>query len=116
MIMTTPWLFIAGALCVLLAVIHTVLGEGLIFRKWTVLRPIPRGRAGIIRASWHALSLFGVSLGVILWRVPLDRVSALTLCASLFLSAVMIAVWTQFRHPGWIVMSLIALLVLLSQL
>lgn len=111
----SPWLFLAGAFCCVLAAAHSSLGEWLIFRHWRDAPPIPRSHAGIIRASWHALSLLGLAMGVILWRVPLDTPSAALLSASFFLSAGMIAVWTRFRHAGWILMALIGLLVLAAR-
>lgn len=112
----SPWLFIAGALCCALACIHSILGERLIFRRWRDGLPIPRSHAGIIRASWHVLSLLAVAVGLVLWRVPLDGLSAAVLIVAFALSAALIAVWTRFRHPGWLVITVIALLVLASRL
>ncbi len=110
-------LTIAGYLAIALGVVHSVLGERLIFSRWRKTEPdIPRQHRGIIWASWHALTLFGAVIGIILIRVPLDAPVLMLISAAMVLAAILVAYGTRGRHPGWIVLSMIGGFVGLSGL
>lgn len=108
-------LAVAGYLAIALGLVHSILGERLIFSRWRKAAPdIPRQHRGIIWASWHALTLFGAVIGIILIRVPLDAETLMVIAAAMALAAILVAYGTRWRHPGWIVLSVIGGLVGLS--
>jgi len=110
-------LAIAGYLAIALGLVHSILGERLIFSRWRKTAPdIPRQHRGIIWASWHALTLFGAAIGLILIRVPLDVPTLMIIAAAMVLAAILVAYGTRGRHPGWIVLSVIGGLVGISGL
>ena len=93
-------LAVAGYLAIALGIIHSILGEWLIFSRWRKAAPdIPRQHRGIIWASWHELMLFGAVIGIILIRVPLGA-DTLILVAPRRLG-------TCWRHPGWAVLTVL---------
>ena len=77
-------LAVAGYLAIALGIIHSILGEWLIFSRWRKAAPdIPRQHRGIIWASWHELMLFGAVIGIILIRVPLGADTLILIAAIL---------------------------------
>lgn len=110
-------LVIAGYLAIALGLVHSILGERLIFSRWRKTAPdMPRQHRGIVWASWHALTLFGAVIGIILIRVPMDTQTLMMTAAVMTLAAILVAYGTRWRHPGWIVLSVIGGLVELSGL
>lgn len=110
-------LAIAGYLAIALGLVHSVLGERLIFARWRKTPPdIPRQHRGIIWASWHALTLFGAVIGIILIRVPLDAPTIMIIGVVMVLAAIFVAYGTRWRHPGWIILTVIGGLVGISGL
>ncbi len=67
-------IFIAGCISILMGIVHSILGEVLIFKNWrsgtivpVVKTPEIKARhARIIWASWHVLTLFGCAIGIVL--------------------------------------------------
>lgn len=117
----TITLAIAGTLAVLLAIVHSLLGEMLIFRR---LSAEPDKNAGlslhqiaVLRGTWHLLSLFGCSFAAILFMLALDAPPATGLMvqglAATFLVSGLYWLWaTRGRHPAWIVLGAIGFLCL----
>ena len=114
------YLLMAGTLAFLLGIVHSVLGERMIFRLWkketnpTVLR---RYR-GILWATWHLVTFFGIALGLVLLqmagvRLPGDLIYYVAI--SMLAGAVLVFVGTKARHPAWLVLAVISLLCLLSE-
>ena len=125
------YLLYAGVLSILLGVVHSILGEVLVFKKlrnkhnnsWvTDISELPVRSIRIIWASWHVVTLFGIAIGVILLKF--DQVTSeqqtvvelikLPLFIALFLSALIVIVGTKGKHPGGLVLLIISGLVWLA--
>lgn len=116
----------AGLLALLIGIIHSLLGEWLIFRH---LRrngivptlpapPLSLRHVRIVWATWHIGSVFGAAFAALLlqaavhddpqaFRTLAGGVTALAYLAS----ALLVLVGTRARHPGWIGLGLVAFLV-----
>ena len=120
------YLFIAGSLALILGVIHSVLGESLIFRrlhashldKSTKTPFLSERHVRTLRATWHLISLFGWGFAAILIGLSwLD--SSINHLG--FIKGVMIVMFsisslywfigTRGKHPAWVVFITIAILV-----
>lgn len=117
-------LALAGALTFVVGAVHSVLGERLIFRRmreggWipTNGRPILHERhVRILWASWHVVTLFGWAMGAVLLQratteTPLDAWLEHAVAASMFGGSLLVLIGTRGRHPGWIGLLAVALLV-----
>lgn len=120
----------AGILCFILGLIHSVLGEYLIFRDKRNKGSLVPSKANmdlkerhlrIIWASWHLVSFFGWCIGAFLVKISLEQgkvdsefrdfiiQSAIyTMCASSFL----VLIGTKGKHPGWIILLIIGMLLI----
>ncbi|OKY27469.1 MULTISPECIES: hypothetical protein [Thalassotalea] len=123
-------LIAAGIFAILLGVIHSILGEWLIFKKLrhNTIVPTQGGtvlaarQIRIIWASWHLVTLFGWSLGAILWTIAfassshVDVIAITTnvIAVIMFCSALLVLFATKGKHPGWVVLTLISVLTMLS--
>lgn len=118
-------LFVAAAtLAFLTGLAHTVIGEILVFRRLRRGTLIPtfggdlllERNVRILWASWHALTLFGWSMGAMLFMLAAAAPSELAMGIARLISAGMatgalaVLIGTRGRHPGWIAMSLVAIL------
>ena len=104
----------AALLLVAMGVIHTLLGERLIFRARSVgAGTHDRGGwgryTGIVRATWHLASLLGWWIAAMLAhaaQAPVGAVlpgwSASLLVAVTVVGGILVAVQTKGRHPGWV--------------
>lgn len=124
--------FSAGILCILLGIIHSILGERLIFsnsHSTDDTKPKPskhdifKTYRGILWATWHLASIFGWSIGIILLKLSAHTQEMdekwITLLIHPFIFAmfggtVLVIVGTKGKHPGWIVLLCIGILLLLS--
>ena len=120
------YMFAAGIVAIITGVIHSTLGEIMIFRH---LRnhslvptlpapPLKERNVRIIWASWHLVTVFGWAFGVVLLQLssPSNDLAAKTLVlnASIFAFVVgsfIVLIGTKGRHPGWIAMLVVASLV-----
>ncbi len=112
----------AAALCVVLGLIHSVMGEVLIFQRWRRTPPkIPRQHRGIIRATWHITTLLAFVMAILMQTIssyPMDMVMHVmwhwTIVAC-FAACCLLVLWlTKGRHPGWIVLLIITGLLALA--
>ena len=118
--------FVAAAgLMFAVAAVHSVLGELLIFRRLRVGADVPtpggqllRARhVGILWASWHVVTVLGCALAVLLLRWAQFAVespagdAAPIVAGAMAVSAALVGVGTRGRHPGWIALLIVALLV-----
>jgi hypothetical protein len=114
-----PWLSSAAALCVLVALVHSVLGEWRIFRHLrrphhlvpteggTVLREF---QLRIVWGTWHGLSVMGLGLAAVLvWlatsadaRAASGGVVEACLAAALATTGLIVLVSNRGRHPAWL--------------
>ncbi len=119
----------AGILALLVSIVHSVLGEILIFRH---LRdgsliptmsapPLRRRHIRIIWATWHLATVFGLSFGVVLLQLASEpnglALQTLIKNAAIFAflgGSLLVLISTSGRHPGWIGLLGVAALVWLS--
>lgn len=123
------YLLIAGCLAFTLGLIHSVLGEILIFRQLLQTNlASSSGRAVLkerhirtLRSTWHIVTLFGWGFGTILFCFALsstasDQITATkNIMVAMFLVAA--AFWligTKGKHPAWVVLAIIAVFVWLA--
>lgn len=120
---------LAAVLMVLIGLVHSVLGERLIFRRMRRGQWIPteggkligEGHVRILWATWHGLTVFGWGMAaMILWMAlhpsaePGWLIMRHIVAASALGTSVLVLVGTQARHPGWIGLLAVALLVWLG--
>ncbi|NHQ88472.1 hypothetical protein HA050_20435 [Iodobacter sp. HSC-16F04] len=120
-------LLLAAVVAAATGVIHSLMGEMLIFRHVRQGGFVPSEGAAPLRerhirilwATWHLASVFGWAFSGILLSLALGYPAS----GSLILSAVMAAnfggallvfVGTKGRHPGWIALLAVAVLAWLS--
>ncbi len=109
-------LFSAGILSFFVGVIHSALGELLVFRrlrKGTIIptmgKPLLLERnVRILWATWHIATVFGSGIGAILLYLsqaesaPIATTFVVQAIAySMFASSMLVFIATKARHPGW---------------
>jgi len=123
-------LFSAGVIAVVVGLVHSVLGEVLIFKKLrhgTVIpthgKPLLRERnVRILWATWHIVTIFGWALAAILIYLSSESIKIDSkieflislIAASMFASSALVLVATKAKHPGWVGLLAVALLCWLS--
>jgi len=115
----------AAVLAIVTGVVHSLLGERLIFRHLRQSSLVPslpapplQGRnVRILWATWHLASVFGWAFAGLLWQLAKDPGAGLSansvLCASAagFLAgALLVLVGTRGRHPGWLALGAVGIL------
>ncbi len=124
--MTEPTLLaIASVLAIATGVVHSLLGEIMIFRHLRRSAVVPSQPAPplqerhvrILWATWHLASVFGWALAGLLWRLAqnpgfaLPASTVLGATAAAFLAgALLVLVGTRGRHPGWIALGAVGIL------
>ena len=119
------YLLSGGLLAIAVALVHSLLGEKLIFSRMrdsglvpTLGQPVLRERhVRILWATWHLVSIMGAAFGVILIyaaqplaQSELPRFVLITVFVTLVLSAALVLYATKGKHPGWIGLLGVALL------
>jgi len=118
------YLFLAGCLAVLLAIVHSVLGELLIFRHlrqspcFTLAEgPLKKRHLNTLWSTWHLISIFGLGFAALLmWLSQTDVMQSQSLGVLLiigvsFLISAAFWLWgTKGKHPAWFVLLAIAIL------
>lgn len=119
-------LAVAAGLSIVTGLVHSVLGERLIFRhlrRGTLVPQLgaPPLRARNIRilwATWHLASVFGWALAALLIglaaesaEAPVRQLVLHAVAAANAGGAILVLVGTRGRHPGWIALGAVALLV-----
>lgn len=119
------YLLIAAVLTLVLGLIHSILGEILIFRFLYKGGVVDETRTGLrtrqVRAlwtTWHLMSLFGCAIAVILLNMSgaISNASITTtesfvgqvLLVLFMVSAIFWMFGTRGKHPAWIVFLIIA--------
>ena len=118
-------LFIAaGVVALITGIVHSALGEILIFRHLRINGIVPTMAAPplrerhirIIWATWHLASVFGWAFAGILLRLaiaPEGSPSAMIVGAIVFANlagSLLVLIGTKGKHPGWIALLLVAVL------
>lgn len=122
------YLLTAAVLCFLLGVIHSFLGEFLIFkdkRKKGAFIPsqvnqdLKERHLRILWATWHLASVFGWCIGAILMKIAMDpntlglEITSFIISSSLYamiFSSFLVFIGTKGKHPGWVVLAAIGVL------
>lgn len=123
------YLMLASLLVAITGVVHSILGEKLIFSKLRVgqlvptmgVAPLTERHIRIMWATWHVVSLLGFSLSALLYwlSLPIPGVTIgvplkLMLGVPILLSGALVMWATKGKHPGWIALTLVSSLILLS--
>jgi hypothetical protein len=111
------WYFLsAGILAFIIGLTHSVLGEIHIFSRMRRggMIPIKGGVLGerhvrILWASWHVLTVLGWGMAALLIWLSLQLthshatlVLQYAVTLSMFLGSVLVLVGTKAKHPGWV--------------
>jgi len=116
---------IAGSLTIALGIIHSALGEILIFRHLrnsdifsdTGNAELKPRHYNTLWSAWHLVTLFGCGLGITLLVLsishsPVSSVNniSITISVMFIISAIYWLFGTKGKHPAWIVLSAISIL------
>jgi hypothetical protein len=119
----------AAILAIVVALVHSILGEMMIFRQLRKPgRVIPTDggerltwpNVRILWASWHVLTVFGVGMAAMLLRLASSPRTAehdfiaQVIAVSMLGGSLLVLVGTRGRHPGWIGLLGVAALVWLG--
>lgn len=111
------YLATAAGLATVIGVVHSLLGERLVFSRMRQGQWIPTNGGNVLRephvrilwAGWHALIALGLAMAAALWLLAAERVlsglhqSLLNIIAvGMVASAALVFFGTKARHPGWI--------------
>lgn len=123
------YLAVAAGLTVFLGVAHSVIGEILIFRYWrrggesnaALGAKLPRRHQRILWATWHLAAVFGWGIGAVLYKLavaqagsPLQDYIKCVLTITMLVGGLLVLGGTRGKHPGWIVLLMIAALIWLG--
>ena len=115
----------AAVLAIATGVVHSLLGERLIFRH---LRrsslvpslpapPLQARNVRILWATWHLASVFAWALAGLLWQLAREPGAALSArlvlsasAAAFVVSSLLVLVGTRGRHPGWVALGAVGVL------
>lgn len=107
----------AAVLATVTGVVHSLLGEWLIFRHLREAALVPslpapplRGRSvRILWATWHLASVLGWALAGLLWQLARSPEAVLpgntvlvVIAAAFSTGSLLVLVGTRARHPGWV--------------
>ncbi len=107
----------AGVLTMVIGLVHSVMGEYLIFRRMrkgtlipSVVQPLLRERhIRILWATWHVVTVFGFGFAAILLSsarpesaLDLRTFSLQAIAASTGIAACLVLWATKGKHPGWL--------------
>jgi drug/metabolite transporter (DMT)-like permease len=123
------FLLLAGCLMILVGLIHSFLGEKLIFSHLRMGQVVPthigiplrERHIRIIWATWHIVSILGFGMAGLLFWLALSSTSIenqqliKNIIATPMLLSAMLVLWaTKGRHPGWVGLSLVAIFIWVS--
>ena len=124
------YFLIAGILCIILGLIHSFLGEILIFKSKRQKGNIVPSKTSsdfkvrylrIIWATWHLATVFGWCIGTIIVKISLvqndlnssfSKMIIQPIIFAMFIGFLLVLVGTKGKHPGWIVLLLIGILLI----
>jgi hypothetical protein len=114
------YLLAAGVVAIGVGAIHSLLGEILIFRHLrdkTIVPalsapPLRERHVRILWASWHIPTVFSWAFAALILNVStLERAAIL----AFFTSAILVLIGTKGRHPGWVGLLAVAVLIWLAK-
>jgi hypothetical protein len=118
-------LAIAAVLAAVTGLVHSLLGEWLIFRhlrESAVVPSLPAPPLGgrnvrILWATWHLASVLGWAFAGLLWQLAHSSGAALpastvlgATTAAFLAGSLLVLVGTRGRHPGWVALGAVAVL------
>ena len=116
-------LFAAGLVSILVGLIHSALGEFLIFNKLRAGKlvpvlakaPLQERHVRILWATWHIASIFGWAVGGILIKLAtIDSAVSIVIAdyisIAMLASGLLVLIATKGKHPGWIGLCTVAIL------
>lgn len=117
-------LLAAAVLLFFIGVVHSVLGEKLIFirlrsriKDQTSL-DLSERHVRILWVSWHLVTLFGLVLVTVLVMMARGYLVNETLKSLIFcilvIASLMVLIMTKARHPAWMGLLLVAILIAMS--
>ena len=128
------YFLIAGILCFILGLVHSILGEILIFSSKRDKGRIVPSKKGpglreshlrIIWATWHLASVFGWAFGVVVIKissinntlsVESTDIIIQSIIYAMIAGSLLVLIGTKGRHPGWIVLLTIGILLIIGNL
>jgi drug/metabolite transporter (DMT)-like permease len=124
------YLATAAVLAFLVGLVHSVLGEMLIFGRLRQGRLVPTNGGSLLQerhvrilwASWHVLTVFGWCIAaVLLWlSLPSSNPSSAlfieqAIVFSMLAGSALVLLGTRARHPGWVGLLAVAVFVWLGR-
>jgi hypothetical protein len=112
-----PFLLAAGVLAIVVGLVHSVLGEVLIFRRMRSQGIVPTMGAPLLReshvrilwASWHIVTILGWAIAAILLRLAfltdyrvIETFVVNAIIIAMLSCALLVLIATKAKHPGWI--------------
>jgi len=118
---------IAGCIAIILSLAHSILGERMVLRRLMAWdgrgsdgsKQLSEQQRRVLWASWHLVTVFGLGFAATLLRASGSESFAGTpmVLAVTFLAAALYWFWaTRGRHPAWILLVAIGLLLGWNQL
>ncbi len=105
----------AGLLAIAVALVHSLLGEKLIFSRMRESSIVPTSGQPVLRerhvrilwATWHLVSIMGIAFGAMLIHAAqphaeLPRFVLITIVVTMVLSGALVLYATKGKHPGWV--------------
>jgi len=121
------YFFSAAAICVLVGIVHSLLGERLVFKKLRrhgivpneAAPPLQSRNIRILWATWHLASVFGLGFAAILFsaaegKTSLDSFAISAIILAFLSGSALVFIATKGKHPGWIGLLAVAVLVYLG--
>ena len=112
-----PYFLAAAVLLIAIGLIHSILGERIIFRRMRTQGMIPTQGGNLLRephvrilwATWHMASVLGWFCAAVLFWLALPSTQnvdttflAKALVITLLASSALVLIGTKGRHPGWV--------------
>ena len=116
------FLLAAGSLSIVIGLIHSALGERLIFKSLrqgkiapdASLSPLHEQHIGILWATWHLASILGFGIGATLIYIADTSEPIIFIVnvigVTMLLSSTLVFIATKAQHPGWFGLLVVALL------
>ncbi len=126
------YLLIAGLLCLILGLTHSILGEILIFKNKRkakkivpsiVRKDLKESHLRIIWATWHLTSFFGLCIATLLLKMAVMptklnlefyQFTVVSISIAFGCSSILVLIGTKGKHLAWIVLLSIAILSFLN--
>lgn len=124
------YFLVAGILCFILGLLHSILGEYLIFKNKRnkgslvpskAIAELKEQHLRIIWATWHLVSFLGWCIGAFLVKVSSEQgkldseiieFMIQSTVYTMFASSLLVFIGTKGKHPAWVILLLIGILLI----